>query len=105
MAVSRPSSGVSDRMGLPVRQQSQGVPRVSRKFFRRLCLLAAVAALLCAGLRAPQAPARASSGPSVNDGTDAYIPDEVNVKLFRAADLQAIEQQFGLQLIEQFGSR
>ena len=77
---------------------------MSRKLFRRLCLLAAVAALLGAGLRAPHV-ARASSGPSVNDGADAYIPDEVNVKLFRAADLQAVEQQFGLQLIEQFGSR
>ena len=74
-----------------------------RKFFRRLCLLAVVAALLVAGLaRAPQV-SRAASGSS--SGSDSYVPNEVNIKLFHATDLQAVAQQFGLQLIEQFGSR
>src|SRR2546423_1161155 len=79
-----------------------------RKFFRRLCLLAVVAALLVAGLaRAPQV-SRAASGSgssSGSDGADSYVPNEVNIKLFHATDLQAVAQQFGLQLIEQFGSR
>jgi subtilisin family serine protease len=76
---------------------------MSRKFLRPFVLLALVAALLFGGV--PGAvPARASSG-SVNNGEDAYIADEVNIELLRASDLQAVSDQYHLQLVEQFGAR
>src|SRR5947209_9338780 len=75
-----------------------------RKLFRRLFLFALVAAISVAGLRTPQS-VRASSGPPVNDGSDAYITNEVNIELLQASDLPAIEQKFNLQLRDQFGSR
>jgi thermitase len=71
---------------------------------RKLTLLALLAALLLAGLP-PQPAARASSDDSHDNGEESYIRDEVNIKLFNAADLQAVSQQYKLQLVEQFGSR
>ncbi|HJQ30731.1 MAG TPA: S8 family serine peptidase [Pyrinomonadaceae bacterium] len=74
---------------------------MSRKFLRPLVLLALVAALLF-----PCAPAlqtvRADGGGS---GEDGYVTNEINVKLLRASDLQAVSDQFHLQLVEQFGTR
>jgi thermitase len=76
---------------------------MSRKFLRPFCLLALVAALLFAGVPAA-VPADASSGPG-DSGEEAYVTDEVNVKLLRASDLQAVSDQYHVKLIEQFGAR
>ena len=73
---------------------------MSRKFLRPFGLLALVAALLSAGTPA-LVTARADGG----SGEDGYVTNEINVKLLRASDLQAVAQQFKLELIEQFGSR
>src|ERR1044072_2723964 len=73
---------------------------MSRKFLRRFVLFALLAAVLLA--RLPAAPVvRASSG----SGEDDYIRNEGNLKLFNASDIQAIAQQYGLQLVEQVGQR
>ena len=76
---------------------------MSRKFWRPLGLFVLLATLLLAGLPASHV-SRASSD-SVDNGEEAYIPNEVNLKLFNAADLNSIAQQYGLQLVEQFGNR
>jgi thermitase len=73
---------------------------MSRNFSRALGLLALVAALLFAGTPA-LVNARADGG----SGEDGYVTNEINVKLLRASDLQAVAQQFKLELIEQFGAR
>ncbi|MDT7687687.1 MAG: thermitase [Acidobacteriota bacterium] len=76
---------------------------MSRKFLLPFVLLALVAAMLFTGL--PASPiARASSG-SVDDGETAYIHDQLNIELFNETDLAAVAQQYGLQLVEQFGKR
>src|SRR5215210_8461739 len=76
---------------------------MSRNFLRPFGPLALVAALLCAGAFAP--PATHASGDSHNNGEESYVRDEVNIKLLNASDLQAVAQQYKLQLVEQFGSR
>jgi subtilisin family serine protease len=58
---------------------------MSRKFWRPLGLFVLLATLLLAGLPASHV-SRASSD-SVDNGEEAYIPNEVNLKLFNAADL------------------
>jgi len=68
---------------------------MSRKFLRPFGLLALVAALLSAGTPA-LVTARADGGGS---GEDGYVTNEINVKLLRASDLQAVAQQFKLELI------
>ncbi|HEX8119017.1 MAG TPA: S8 family serine peptidase, partial [Pyrinomonadaceae bacterium] len=75
---------------------------MSGKFLRPFGLLALVAALLFAGVPGA-APAASASGS--DNGEDGYVVDEVNVKLQRASDLQAVSDQFHLQLVEQFGAR
>ena len=77
---------------------------MSRNFFRPFGLLALLAALLIAGLSAPPPLARASSD-SHQDGEDSYVSNEINVKLLPAGDISAVAQKYGLQLVEQFGSR
>ena len=76
---------------------------MSRKLLRPFGLLAVLAALLLGGLPAPHS-ARASRD-SVDNGEEAYVANEINLKLFNAADLPAVAQQYGLQLVERFGSR
>src|SRR5919202_1711772 len=73
---------------------------MSRKFLRTLGPVALAAALLFTWAPALRT-ARADGG----SGEDGYVTNEVNVKLLRASDLQAVADQFRLQLIEQFGSR
>jgi len=75
---------------------------MSVKFLRPFGLLALVAALLFAGVPGSFR-ASAASGP--DNGEDGYVTDEVNVKLLRASDLQAVSAQYHLQLVEQFGTR
>src|SRR5215218_5778118 len=76
---------------------------MSRKSLRPFGLLALLATLLLSGLPG-SSPARASSD-SFENGEEAYIPNEINLKLLPGADLPSLAQQYGLQLVEQFGSR
>src|SRR5215213_11835749 len=77
---------------------------MSRKLFRRFVLFALLAAVLSAGLPAFAPAARASSG-SVEDGENDYVRNELNLKLFNAADIDALASQYKLEKVEQFGRR
>ena len=68
----------------------------------RVISSALVAALLFTGTPALVG-VRADGGGS--SGEDGYVTNEINLKLLRASDLQAVAQQFKLELVEQFGSR
>ncbi|MDT7777936.1 MAG: thermitase [Acidobacteriota bacterium] len=76
---------------------------MSRKFLRPFGLLALFATLLFTGL--PASPVALASSGSVDNGEDSYIANEINVELLPGADINSIAQQYGLQLVEQFGTR
>jgi hypothetical protein len=77
---------------------------MSCKFLRPFGLLALVVTLLFTGLL-PASPVAFAAKGSVDNGEDAYIADEINLELFNETDLTSIAQQYGLQLVEQFGKR
>jgi subtilisin family serine protease len=60
--------------------------------------IALTMAIMLINIAAPGTPANAQ-------GPADYLPDEVVVKLFEAADLADIEADYNLELLDQFGSR